>query len=211
VAHAHNGTYNNAPTLAQPSLLPTGEGACVKFNGTTHSVSIADHVELRVGDVFALMSVVYLEQLGVTQTLVSAKSGHADFRVGSTNKIELLKNNVANVVASTVALEEKKPYLCFVTKNGATVKLYLGDFTARTFTDVTGAVTNATMEATESTWQLAMRSGAGDDILKGKQQYAGIGATALSQATLEGLFTAGSTTPSTAQFPLSHRDRIYVP
>lgn len=173
---------------AQASLLPSGEGNSCKFTGGTFIV--ADKAALRVGDIFSLECIFCPEELGKTQALISGGSGCAELRLSGGNKLQLLKNNIASIVESTVAVEKNIPYYVVCTKNGSTAKLYLANLSTVSFADVTGTVTNATCEALEKEWRLGQRGSVGDDVYKGKQQFAAIYNVALSQATAEAHFNA---------------------
>lgn len=191
-ADSNPGTPNGTLTRGQASLLPDGEGAATKFNGTTGYFKIAASANLKVGDVFTLEAWIKPESIGTDQCIISGNNNTPQLRLNAAGKLELIKTQVASVVQSTTTLVANTVYHVVVTKTGATVKIYVNGV------DVTGAVTNQTMSSLEVEWNIGRESSAFNaNYFKGIIQYAAVYNVALSKAVMEEHYAA-RTTPTVA-------------
>lgn len=181
-----NATFEGTPTRAQTSLLNNGEGASVKFNGTSQFASVADAVALRIGDVFTLEAWIKPEAISGTQAIISGHNGGAHFYLKSDGKLQLDRKEVAGIVTSTVALEANQRYHVVVAKNGATVKMCINGV------DRTGTVTNSTCVSEAGAWRIGRNGVSSSDFFKGRFEYAAMYSSALSEATALEHYNAGS-------------------
>jgi hypothetical protein len=141
--NGNTGTYTNTigTTPSQVGALAGDPDTAVLFTRASSGyVSVLDSTSLDLGDTFTLEAWVKLAATGqaTAKHIVSKGVNGYCFRIGSTDKLELLKDRIALIVTSTTAITNTNWHHVVATKNGATVKLYLDAV------DVTGTVTNAT-------------------------------------------------------------------
>jgi Concanavalin A-like lectin/glucanases superfamily len=177
-----------APLRAQPSILPNGEGKSLTLNGVNTWLRIPANASLMVGDTFSFECWVKPAAMGTFQGLLAASSKGPVFYFlnGSpASKLRLDKAGISAIVTSTSEQAAGASYYLVVTKTGATVKIYVNGV------DVTGVVTNATMEATLADWALGGNQ-SGESILNGSLQYPALYKVALTKQTVEAHLHAAS-------------------
>jgi hypothetical protein len=154
---ANNGSYFNAPTLGEPSLLSSDAGnTSVLFNGTNEVVSINDSASLDVADVFTIEFLVKRNRDATAENICGKGSGCPQVAFDVDNTLSLKRLGFATVVNSTVAItNDGVAYHVAITKDGATVKIWIDGV------DRTGAVTNQTMTNNSSALQIAAANTAG--------------------------------------------------
>lgn len=140
------GTYTGSPTLGATSLLTTDKDKSVTFSGGTDQyVRVTDSAVLDLGDVFTTEFWIK-GTFGTDQIFLDKGVNSWQIKVhyaGGT--VNLDKNGVAGVVASTIAVDDGLPHHIVIAKNGAiSTKLYIDA------TDRTGVVTDATLANTST-------------------------------------------------------------
>lgn len=122
----------------------TEPDTAIKFLGSTY-FSRAGGAGVDLGDVFTLEAWVARNSLtGGISSIIERGAGCYQIRLNPSGQIELLKSNTALIATSTVAITDLSGHHVVGTKNGSAVKLYLDGV------DVTGAVANATCDASNA-------------------------------------------------------------
>ncbi|HET7455386.1 MAG TPA: LamG domain-containing protein [Solirubrobacterales bacterium] len=199
------GSYNGSPSRAQASILPNGEGRCVRFTPTTQFVGIADAPNLDVGDAFTLEAWIKPNTVNANRGIISKGNKGYYLRVNATGKLELLKSQTSVIVAATEALAAGTAYHVVATKTGATVKLYVNG------ADKTGAVTNAAVEDNANSLNIGGDTGFATERFDGWVQFAAVYNAALSAgivASHKGAAEQAVTASAGAPLPLSQRTRV---
>ncbi|MBA2733141.1 MAG: LamG domain-containing protein [Acidobacteria bacterium] len=172
------GTYTNGVVLGAAGAVPGNTAAT--FDGTNDHVVAADSASLDTGDIFTAEAWIKPSLLGRSNTIVN-KFGSYFLYLDGANKIVLYKPSVGPIATSTTGISDTTSFHhVAVTKNGATVKIYLDGV------DVTGTVTNRTV--VNSTGGLYIGSGGG--YFKGVIDEVAIYNTALSASTIAAHYAA---------------------
>lgn len=179
-----NGTYTGSPTLDQSSMLYNGQGRSVTLNGSSQYVSIPHNAAFNLGDTFSISGYIYRIGNTVNQAVFAKGGGTFGIRIGTDNKLALMKNNTSQIAASTGAITAQTNTHFVVTKTGATVKIYING------ADVTGTVTNATMVDTSTAIELGRRSNFNDEYFNGRLQFIALHSTALTAAQVALLYNS---------------------
>ncbi len=138
-----DGTYINAPTLGATGALSGDTDTAVTFNGTDEYVTVPDSASLDLGDVLSIEA--WFKRTSAADTaerMVIAKGAGAyalTFNVSSDHKLAFANDNTAVIVRQTGTISDTNWHHVVVTKNGATVALYVDG------ADQTGTVTNSTL------------------------------------------------------------------
>jgi hypothetical protein len=116
----------------------------LKSDGTSGYLTTPSNAALDFGDVFSITALIRWDAAtGSFRAIFSSGSGGPYLRWDGTNGTLLfIRSQVLNIVAATVNAKVGDTKHVGVTKNGATVKLYLDGL------DVTGTVTNSTCVST---------------------------------------------------------------
>lgn len=184
-----SGQSGGAFVPSQPSLLSSDPvDAALYFNtGWLSRAPIAALAAIR--DVFTVEAWVKLTSLtNPNMSIFTGWGGSPYVRITSANKLELLVEGGASICLSTVAITDLNRHHVVVTKNGATVKLYIDGV------DVTGTVTNATFSAAP-TWMALGTNQAGTDPAKMVMDEIAIYTVALSPAQVTAHYSTGSSPP----------------
>lgn len=179
------GTYKNSPTLAVAGGLTVG--TAVEFNGTNQFIERAHNATLNVGDVFTYEAWIKRKENSRQDVILykeSATNKSAKLAITTGNKVQLRIPGVKTIVESTNEVKaDGLWHHIVVTKNGATVKVYVDNV------DVTGSVTNETCNNNEGVLTIASETTT-EEFLNGSLDAVAIYATALSAARVEAHYLA---------------------
>lgn len=135
-------TYENSPTLGEPSLL-AGDTAnkAVYWDGTNDRTWCNSPTSaLDIGDKFSIEFWVKRTRTSATEYIWSRNwSGCAAVYINSSDKVTLAKAGYGDIASATTSITDTNPHHIVVTKNGSTVKIYIDG------SDVTGSVSNQTI------------------------------------------------------------------
>jgi hypothetical protein len=182
---SNDGFYNNNVTLGATSALNGDADTAATFASAGLSVAVApDATALDVGDVFSLEAWVKRADNATGMQTIATK-GSGTFKWGfKNNQIGLFQSNGTTIVQSTTSQTDMTAFHHYVvTKNGATVKLYVDGV------DVTGTVTNATLTDNGSALYIG-GTGSSEYLNATVDELAVYKATALSSATVTAHYNA---------------------
>jgi len=184
---ANNGTYSAGVTRNQPGAIGDGDAA-VDLNGTSGYITAPDSASLRLGDgPFTLEAWVNRPTLGTTfpgdQEQVFDKSD-GGYQVNIQNNIVFFEQAAGTTIARATRSMGTGWHQIVVTKNGATVKIYLDG------TDATGTVTNKTLTDGSGPLVLGARRGLSSAFLDGSMDEVAIYKTALSASQVAAHYAA---------------------
>lgn len=152
--NAHTATGVGGVTYSATGALPHEGDAAVTLNGSTGYLQVTDHADLDLGDVFTLECWVKRSAIGTNDAIFSKGTNAYFLFIDAGNFVQLQKQSVSNVAASTVLITDTTTWHYVVaSKTGATVKLYVDAV------ECTGAVTNATFADTATDLFLGATSG----------------------------------------------------
>lgn len=190
--NALTGTYKNAPTLGVAGALVGDPDTAVSFAAAKQQwVSVPDSATLDLGDILTYEAWIKRASIGTTQTIIDRGAGGMIVRFLTTNKILVRRNGVANICESTTTITDTTTWHhIVVTKNGATVKIYIDGV------DRTGAVTNSTL--VNNAHVLGIGAADGDTVeigewFDGSIDEVAVYGTALSEARVKAHYELGST------------------
>lgn len=174
---------------AESPIISDSTSRSIIFNGTSNWFGVLDHNTLDLGDVFTLEAWVKTplptgagEQWGI----VSKDAGAYYMRVYETGQLEILRNSVADIAWTDVAVDDTRWWHCVVTKSGATVAQYVNGV------DETGAVTNSTCANNTAGLTVGGSSDAAE-FFRGNLTEVAVYPTALSQARVVAHYSAAFT------------------
>jgi hypothetical protein len=183
---SHDGTYVSTPTIGVPGLLGTDANTAVTFASASGEwVNGVDHADLDLGDTVTCEAWIRLNSLGANQGIICKGTNTYYMRVNSSNRLQLIKTAVADIVPSTITLTTGVIYHVAATKATSTVKLYVDGV------DVTGTVTNQTLTDSATAYRVGGET-SGTEAFNGTIDEAAVYATALSQARIQAHFAAGT-------------------
>lgn len=137
--NANNAAQVNSPTFGATGLISGDSDKAVSFaSASSQYLKITYAAPLNVGDVFSLEAWIKLTSIPGYMNIIAQDGSSYLFLVTNTGHLELWRGDIAAIVSSTNTLSSGTIYHVVVTKNGATVKLYVNG------TDVSGTVTNQT-------------------------------------------------------------------
>ena len=141
---ANPGSYNGGVTLGVAGALQGDPNTAVRLNGSSGYVNVPNSASLQFGDTFSYEAWVKRATLGTDQRLFSKGQNGALLQLaGANNKLRFAKSGASDIAYSTKAITDTTTWhYVVVTKNGASVHIYLDG------TDVTGTVTNQTIQNT---------------------------------------------------------------
>lgn len=179
------------PTLGVPTIVTNEPDGAALFTGAGLLQSSTAATKFNLGDVLTVEAWIQRRQAtGDGMMGIVSKVNNAYYvRVnGTSNKIEFLKSQVASITTSTVTIVDTNPHHIVVTKNAATVKVYVDAV------DVTGTVTNATLADNASTLRIGYDLSA--DPANMVIDEVAIYPTALSLARVQAHYNAGLLAPT---------------
>jgi hypothetical protein len=177
----NHGTHTNAPKPGESGPLTNDTDTAAAFDqvGSIDHVVVPHNATLNVGDTFSLEAWVKRADNATTmQTIVHKGLATTGFQWGFlNNKMGLFKNGVAIAQTTTTQIDMTVFHHYVVTKNGATVKLYVDGI------DVTDLVTNQTIADTANPLYIGAEAGTAEG-LNGTIDEVSFYSTALSAATV---------------------------
>ncbi|HST42229.1 MAG TPA: LamG-like jellyroll fold domain-containing protein [Conexibacter sp.] len=180
-----SGTYTGGFALGQPSVAPAAGGTAVRFDAATRGyVRVADRTALDLGDTFTLEAWVRMADVELGGIVDKGKDGYI-LRTTENGRVLLRRNNVGDVVTSTVALTPGKAHHVVATKATLVSKLYIDGV------DVTGTVTNQTMSDTALELNIGAADAGTNNALDGTIDEVALYKTALSAARVRAHYNAG--------------------
>jgi hypothetical protein len=177
----NHGTYTNAPKPGEDGPLTNDTNAAAAFDqvGSIDHVVVPHNATLNVGDSFSVEAwVKRADNVTTMQTIVHKGIASTGFQWGFlNNRIGLFKNGVAIAQSTTTQTDMTVFHHYVVTKNGATVKLYVDGI------DVTDLVTNQTIADTANPLYIGAEAGTAEG-LNGTIDEVSLYSGALSAATV---------------------------
>jgi hypothetical protein len=195
-AGSNSGVYQTGTTLGQPGAIANDPDTAVAFNGTSGWVQVPGSSSLNVGDRFSIEAWVRRGSVGTaaSQVIASKQNGDWVLLFNSSNQLVLRRSNVADVVASTVAVTDTSRWHYVVaTKDGSSVHLYLDGV------DVTGTVSNQTM--VDNTLPLSIGQSSSGAWFNGTIDEVALYNVALTPAQVSNHYSAPPTPPSNTALP----------
>lgn len=182
---AHPGTVNGTITRGVAGTIANDPDLAITPNGTTGYVSVADHADLDFGDTFTLEAWIRKAVDGTFMSIIAKGTNAYQIRMADNNTLQLLRENVALIVSSTITITGTGWHHVAVTKTGATVVLYIDGV------NVTGVVTNQTFTNTSTSLHIGRRVAAADEFFNGSIDEVAVYPTALSAARIRRHYIAG--------------------
>ncbi|MDW5595774.1 LamG domain-containing protein [Conexibacter stalactiti] len=180
------GTYVGTFALGQPAVAPWSGGTAVRFDALTRGyVSVVDRAALDLGDTFTLEAWVRMSDV-VLGGIVDKGDGGYILRTTESGRLLLRRNNRGDVVTSTVALTPGKAHHVVATKAAGVAKLYLDGV------DVTGTVTNQTMQDTALPLNIGAADAGINNLLTGTIDEVALYKTALTATRVRAHYDAGT-------------------
>jgi len=182
--------YVGAPVRGQASLLPNGEGKCIKF-GAGNYVNVPHLEALNLGDVWTLQGWVKLDPAAAaeSQNILSKGNGAYYMRLqkvaGVYRAQSLRSQQIGLTQASTTQAVNTVYHLC-ATKNGEARKLYVNG------ADVTTLVGNQVCTNTATPLVAGQTDAGFAGVFEGWMQYLAVYNVALAAATNLAHYEAGS-------------------
>lgn len=180
---SNTGTYQGNPSRHQASILPNGEGFCVDLTPATQFVNVPHAASLNLGDIFTLEAWIRPDIVTGNRGIIS-KGGGAYYLRMKADRLQLIRSQTAEIVASTNTLSAGTPYHVVATKTGSTVKLYVNGV------DVTGTVSNSTCANNSNALNIGGDTNFSTERFDGKIQYAAVYNVALTAEQVASHYTA---------------------
>lgn len=172
--NAGGGTYTGGVTRGAPSALNTDPNPAATFDGASGFVSVPDDAAMHIGDTFTYEAWVARATLNTAQRVMAKGLGPA-LGFGTNNKIVLIPGGTGAVavVTSTITVTDHGWHQVVVTKNGATIHLYIDGV------DRTGPIANTTF-ASNTTGLIIGRSQTASGYFSGSIDEVAVYPTALT-------------------------------
>lgn len=184
--NSHTGTPGGGITYGVVGALVVPNRAII-LNGSSGFVSATDHADLDLGDgPLTIEAWVKKAAHGSSMAIVAKGVNAYQLRYSAANKLQFVKENVSNIVSSTVTILDTAWHHVAVTKNGAASLLYIDGV------DVTDTVTDATLADTATDLYVGRRGGAADEWFNGSVDEVAIYDTVLSAAEILAHYEAGA-------------------
>lgn len=189
-ANGNDGTYVNAPTLGVAGAIDDGDTAVTLTLIQSEQITVADHATLDLGDVFTLECWVKVASFGFRRRIIDKGADAYCIEFQADDKLWLLREEVAYIVTSTVAISDSDWHHVVATKNGAAVKLYIDGV------DRTGTVTDSTCGNNATDLRIGVKYDDAQFFYDGSLDEVAVYPTALSQARVQAHFDAATGLPS---------------
>lgn len=184
-------TQDGTPTYQAVGPITSGSPnyAITFASASSQDFTVDDSATLDVGDVFTLEGWGKRASSGVNHFFF-ARDTNGYAMTFESDKLTTSKVNVSIIVQSTITITDTLWHHCVVTKNGATVKLYIDGV------DVTGTVTNATI--VDNANPLLIASSGAANFFNGGLAHLAIYPTALSAARVLAHYNAATSAAGSA-------------
>ncbi len=141
-ANANTMVAQGTPSYSVPGGIPGDPDTAIALNGNSANFfSAANSASLNVADVFTVVAWVKRAALDADMSILTRGTYGYGVHI-RIDKLLLTKQDVTNIVYSTLTITDKNWHMVAVTKNGSAVNLYIDG------ADVTGAITPDTCAAT---------------------------------------------------------------
>src|SRR5256714_7127666 len=196
------GTYQGGYTLGRLGALAGDSNTAVALDGSTGLVSVPHSSSLDVGDAFTVEAWVKRARFGAQayETVASQQANAWLLAFDQSNRLVLRQAKVGDLVYSTRSVADTNWHYVAVTKNGASVHLYLDG------ADVTGTVTNRTM--LNNTLPLSIGHSPNSAYLSGTIDEVALYRNALAASQVQTHYGAGAVTPSPTPSPTPSIDPV---
>lgn len=186
--NTQTGEYKAGPTLGVTGALAGDANTAATFaKASKQFVTVPDSATLDLGDVLSYEIWFKRASTGTLQTLIDKGPNQLIVRFLANNKILVRRNGVANICESTSTVTDTTTWHhLVVTKNGATVKIWLDGV------DVTGAVTNSTLTNTAISLSIGASEAGAEEWWDGSLDEVAVYGTALSEARVKAHFAAAT-------------------
>jgi hypothetical protein len=185
---ANNGTYINGPRLNQPGALAGDSDRAAVIDGSNDHVRVPDSTSLDLGDgPFALEAWVKRSNANAGWLDIVQKGANAYQFAFYNSFLTIAKDDCCTIVESTTTITNASWHHLVVTKDGASVKLYVDGV------DRTSTVSNQTLVNTTSALTLGAKNGTSEFLAATIDEFA-IYNQALSAATVLDHYRAGAGT-----------------
>jgi RHS repeat-associated protein len=184
LANTSWGSYLNGPYLA----VPGSSELAARFNGVDNYVAIGNTPALSIGDTFTVEAWVKLNgTTGFNQRILD--KGTRGVALEYNGHVSLLQAGVENIATSTATLTSDGLFHQLVaTKSGSSVHLYLDG------SDVTGSVTNSTVDGTTGDLWIGRSSQSANEYLRADVADVAYYPTVLSAARVAAHYSAAACT-----------------
>ena len=151
---ANDGTYYGNSALGKPGAIAGDSNTSVLFDGTNSHVRVPDSSSLDLGDTFTAEAWVKRTRTGgQNYSIVSKQAGSWMVMIDDTNHVVLRQSTVGDVAESTTTIPDTSNWhFVAATKNGSSVHIYIDGV------DVTGSVTNRTMQNNTNVFEIGESS-----------------------------------------------------
>lgn len=191
-------TSAGTPTYGQTSPITSDTSAKSILFANAQNFQVPDNATLDVGDVFTCESWYKRTATGRVTGESFCDRGTAAFKFfiegsqtpGATDKIILTKPGTGDILVSSVLINNTNWHHLVVTKNGATIKLYID-----TVEDTSATITNQTCSVTATALFIGSSRNS-DDFANGNLTEVAIYPTALTAARVLAHYNARLTDPT---------------
>ena len=190
--NGHLPAYNNGPALGLPGMVPHDPSTCAQFDGVDDHLRLAAHDDLDPqggGLEVTVVAVIRILAGSLSQTICSNGALSYQFRVGSGNKLEVLKENSTLLADSTVVLQVGRVYHVagrWVVGGGSGGKVYVNGEDVTNSVGVSGISAGANQD-----FKIGQRETGADEEFQGMiQEIAVFPDVALTAAQIAELYEA---------------------
>ena len=184
----HTTALGGTPTYSQDGAIVGDTNKAILLDGSTEYFTAPDSATLDLGATFTIVGWIKRASIGTLDTIISKGVNGYHLRVNASNKLELLKENVASLAISTPTILSGSYYFVAAVKspgvipvlyvNGAAVAL---DSSAATDTANTAAVLT-----------IGRRQSGSDEYFDGTLDEIALFSTALTAANISAIYQAGA-------------------
>ena len=199
---SNGGTYQGGYTLGQTGAFNGDPDTAVAFNGSTGLMSVPHASSLDVGDDFTLEAWVKRGTVSTSayQAVASQQAKAWMLYFNSSNRLVLRDATVADVVSSKTTVTDNAWHQVAVTKNGASVHLYIDGV------DQTGSVANQTLQ--NNTLPLTIGQSSNTAFWNGRIDDVSLYRRDLSATEIKAHYDKGTSTPAPTPAPTPSPDPV---